>query len=317
VAVAIAREIDQGGGYVTREDLAGYHPRLVPPAQGRFRGLSVYSSTPPGGGVTLLQMLHILDRFPPAVPCSPETVVLMVEAMREAFAERRRTLGDPDFVPIPVDALIGRAWADAAADRIRAGTTRHVVPMAAAGGTTHVSVCDTHGNAVALTHTLGLYSGVMVPGTGVALNSAMDNVDPVPDRPNSIAPGKARLSAMAPTLVLEGGRLRLVNGSPGTNAIATSMFQVIVGVIDHGLDAAEAVAAPRAHCEGGPVFVEGRVTRAVQAALSARGFEVRPLPGNYVASLGRNQLIVVDASGRGTGASDPRRDGGVAAYAPA
>jgi gamma-glutamyltranspeptidase/glutathione hydrolase len=315
LARAIAREIEAGGGYLTAEDLARYEARLVRPVAGRFRGLSVHSSTPPGGGITLLQMLHILDRFPPTAPGEPETYVLMAQAMREAFAERKRTLGDPDFVPIPAEALLGAEWADAAAERIRAGVAAPLVPAAAGGGTTHVSACDTDGNAVALTHTLGLYSGVVVPGTGIALNSAMDNADPVPGRPNSIAPGKARLSAMAPTIVLDDGRLRLVNGSPGTNAIATSVFQVIVGVTDHGLAPAEAVAAPRVHSEGGPVFVEGRIAQAARSALQASGFEVRSLPGNYVASLGRNQLIVIEADGRFTGASDPRRDGGVAAYA--
>ncbi len=317
LARAIARELGRGGGYVTEEDLARYAPRLGPPAQGRFRGLSVHSSTPPGGGVTLLQMLHIVDRFPPGAPEEPASAVLAAQAMREAFAERRRTLGDPEFVAVPVDALLGSAWAEAAVERIKAGAPAPAVLAAAPGGTTHLSTCDADGNAVALTHTLGLYSGVVVPGTGIALNSAMDNVDPVPGRPNSIAPGKARLSAMAPTIALEDGRLRLVVGSPGTNAIATSVFQVIVGVVDHGLRPAEAVAAPRVHCEGGPVFVEGRVGAATRAALRAEGFEVRVLPGNYVPSVGRNQLIVVDADGRLTGASDPRRDGGVAVYSRA
>jgi gamma-glutamyltranspeptidase/glutathione hydrolase len=234
--------------------------------------------------------------------------------MREAFAERRRSLGDPDFVSIPVDRLVGPAWADDAAERIRAGVTAAVAPVGVGDGTTHLSTYDAAGNAVALTHTLGLYSGVIVPGTGIPLNSAMDNTDPVPGRPNSIAPGKARLSAMAPTIVLDDARVRLVNGSPGTNAIATSVFQVIVSVVDGGASPAEAVAAPRVHCEGGPVFVENRISQGAQAALAGRGFEVRPFPGNYVASTGRNQLIVVAPDGRFTGASDPRRDGGVAAY---
>jgi gamma-glutamyltranspeptidase / glutathione hydrolase len=109
--------------------------------------------------------------------------------------------------------------------------------------------------------------------------------------------------------------VRLVNGSPGTNAIATSVFQVLAGVVDLGMSPHEAVAAPRVHCEGGPVFVESRIGRAVRAALAEAGFEVQTFPGNYVAKTGRTQLIAVDRDGRLTGASDPRRDGGVAAYA--
>jgi gamma-glutamyltranspeptidase/glutathione hydrolase len=310
----IAAEIERGGGYVTAADLAAYRVRVGPPVEGRFRGLRVCSSTPPGGGVTLLQMLHVLDRFAPGIPGEPETWVRLACAMRLAFAERMRSVADPEFVPVPVDELLGAEWADTAAERIRASAPLEAAAVPGGDGTTHLSVCDAEGGAVALTHTLGLYSGVVVPGTGIALNSAMDNVDPLPGRPNSIAPGKARLSAMAPTIAFEGERLRLVNGSPGTNAIATSVFQVIAGVVDFGLSPAEAVAAPRVHCEGGPVFAEGRVSRAALAALQDRGFDVRPFPGNYVSSTGRNQLIVVGPGGEPVGASDPRRDGGVAAY---
>lgn len=312
---AIAAELAHGGGYVTADDLRAYRVREGAAVTGRYRRLQVASSTPPGGGVTLIQMLHILDRLPPATAYAPATYVLLAQAMREAFAERMRSLGDPEFVPVPVDELLGAAWADAAVERIRGRRAPAAFATAGGEGTTHLSVCDADGNAVALTHTLGLYSGVMVPGTGIALNSAMDNVDPVPGRPNSIAPGKARLSSMSPTICFEGGRVRLVNGSPGTNAIATSVFQVLAGVVDLGMSPHEAVAAPRVHCEGGPVFVEGRVGRAACAALAAAGFEVQRFPGNYVAKTGRTQLIAVERDGRMTGASDPRRDGGVAAYA--
>ncbi len=314
LAEAIAAELERGGGYVTREDLRGYRVREGDPVVGRFRGRRVVSSTPPGGGITMLQMLQILDRFAAGTPYAPETYVLHAQAMREAFAERARSLGDPEFVSVPTDELLGAGWADAAADRIR--TRRAPAPAEVGGGvgTTHLSTCDAEGNVVALTHTLGMFSGVIVPGTGIPLNSAMDNVDPYPGRPNSIAPGKARLSSMSPTIVFDGDRPCLVNGSPGTNAIATSVFQVIANTLDLEMSPAEAVAAPRVHCEGGPVFVEGRISQATETALVDAGFDIRRVPGNYVAKFGRNQLIVIDRDGRVTGASDPRRDGGVAAY---
>jgi gamma-glutamyltranspeptidase/glutathione hydrolase len=181
-------------------------------------------------------------------------------------------------------------------------------------GTTHVSTCDEEGNAVALTHTLGIFSGVIVPGTGIALNSGMDLFDPVPGGPNSIQPGKARVSGMAPTVVLDGDRPVVVSGAPGTNAIVTSVLQVIVGLVDGGLSPVEAVSAPRVHCEGGPVFVEGRVSRAGKQALADAGFDLRLMPTNYVPGFGRNQLIRIDEHGQFRGASDPRRDGGIAAY---
>lgn len=316
LAELIAAELARGGGSVTLDDLRGYRVRVVAPLEGRFRGLTVLSSTPPGGGVTMLQMLHVLDRFAPLSPGSPDACVLRASAMREAFAARHRAVADPEFVPVPVDELLSATWADGAAARIRESAPLPTAALASPAGTTHLSVADADGNAVALTHTLGMYSGVIVPGTGIPLNSAMDNAEPLPGRPNSIAPGKARLSAMSPTVVLDQGRLRMVTGSPGTNAIATCVFQVLANAIDGGMTPAEAVAAPRVHAEGGPVFVEGRIGRAAQDALRARGFDVRVFPGNYVSSTGRNQLIVVGPDGAMTGASDPRRDGGVALASP-
>ena len=119
---------------------------------------------------------------------------------------------------------------------------------------------------------------------------------------------------MAPTIVFDGQRPVLVTGSPGTNAIVTSVVQTIANVIDGELTALEAVAAPRVHCEGGPVFVESRVSQAARRALTDAGFELRGMPQNYSPSFGRNQLIIIDADGAFHGASDPRRDGGVAAY---
>ncbi len=314
IARQIAAELERGGGHVTLDDLRTYRVRESAPLAGQFRGRRVLTSTPPGGGITLLQALHILERFPAQRPYTPEAAVLLAAAMREAFAERARSVADPEFYPVPVAELLAPEWAQAAADRIRAGAELPVGAPAGGAGTTHLSVYDAEGNAVAMTHTLGMYSGVIVPGTGIPLNSALDHADPIPGRPNSIAPGKARLSAMAPTLVFEGERLRYVNGSPGTNAIVTSMLQVLVGVIDMGCSPHEAVAMPRVHCEGGPVFVEGRISRRARAALQGRGFEVRPFTGNYVPSTGRNQLIAIAPDGTFVGASDPRRDGGVAAY---
>jgi gamma-glutamyltranspeptidase/glutathione hydrolase len=142
----------------------------------------------------------------------------------------------------------------------------------------------------------------------------MDLFDPIPGNPNSIAPGKARVSGMAPTIVFEGDQPRLVSGSPGTNAIVTSVVQVIAAAIDWNFSPVEAVSAPRVHCEGGPVFTEARISQATLDALRAAGFDLRRMPQNYAAGFGRNQLIAIDAHGNLKGASDPRRDGGVAAY---
>jgi gamma-glutamyltranspeptidase/glutathione hydrolase len=308
VASAIAAEIERGDGYVTLSDLADYRVRIAPPVRSRFRGFEVCTSVPPGGGVTVAQALNVLDRLPKL------DVAMLAGTLHEAMAERIASVGDPEFVEVPLDRLLSAEWAHEAAARVLARQRAVATPALSTAGTTHLSTYDADGNAVALTHTLGVYSGVIVPGTGVALNSAMDSVDPEPGRPSSVAPGKARASGMSPTLVLRDGRVRMVVGSPGTNAIMTAVAQVIANVVARGMSPHEAVAAPRVHNEGGPLFVEGRISRRDREMLESAGFDVRPTTGNYVPSFGRVQLIVVDDEGRFIGASDPRRDGGVAAY---
>jgi gamma-glutamyltranspeptidase / glutathione hydrolase len=314
IARCIADEVARGGGYVTLEDLNAYGVRLSEPIEGRFRGLRVCSAAPPASGIACVQMLQVLDRFPPLEPEQPETYVLLASAMREAFAARAQSVADPDFLHVPIAELVSEGWTDVAVGRIRKGVASPAVASVSSDGTTHVSTYDADGNAVALTHTLGVFSGVIVPGTGIALNSGMDLFDPIPGGPNSIQPGKARVSGMAPTIAFDGRRPAIVSGAPGTNAIVTSVVQVIVSVVDGKLSPVEAVSAPRVHCEGGPVFVEGRVGRAARRALEEAGFDLRPMPINYGPGFGRNQLIAIDVQGRFRGASDPRRDGGVAAY---
>ena len=314
LATRIARELERGGGYVTLDDLRRYGTRLSEPVAGTFRGLRVHSAAPPASGIGCIQMLQVLDQFAPLEPETPRTYVLLASAMREAFAARLQSVADPDFVAVPVAELVSPDWARAAAERVKAGVVSKEVASVGGEGTTHVSTYDADGNAVALTHTLGIFSGVIVPGTGIALNSGMDLFDPIPGGPNSIRPGKARVSGMAPTIVFDGWRPTIVSGAPGTNAIVTSVVQVIVGLVDGKLNPVEAVSAPRVHCEGGPVFVEGRVSRAARQALVHAGFDLREMPTNYAPGMGRNQVIQIDARGQFRGASDPRRDGGVAAY---
>jgi len=310
----VAEELARGNGYVTADDLRGYDVRRSDSIAGSFRGLKVYSAAPPASGITCVQMLQVLDQFEPLVPEAPHSYVLLASAMHEAFAARLAAVADPDFVNVPIADLTSRAWAEAAAARIKGGAMAPALAGVGGEGTTHVSTYDADGNAVALTHTLGIFSGVIVPATGIALNSGMDLFDPIPGSPNSIERGKARVSGMAPTVVFDGRRPTIVSGAPGTNAIVTSVLQVIVGLVDGKLTPVEAVSAPRVHCEGGPVFVEGRVSRAGREALGEAGFDLRLMPTNYVPGFGRNQAISIDTRGNFRGASDPRRDGGIAAY---
>lgn len=316
LAERIMADLEAHGALVTAEDLAGYRPRLEEPLVGSYRGYSVVTNRPPGGGITLLQILSILESFPigQMEQSGADHADLLVRTMQQAFADRNGFVGDPEFVPVELDRLLSPAHIAGMRARVEAG-----VPAGGAAesapGTTHLSVCDEAGNCVAITHTLASGSGVVTPGLGFQYNNASDHCDPVPGRPNSIAPGKARLSAMAPTMVLRDGRPLLILGSPGSNAIVNAVAQVIMNVVDFGMTPVEAVSAPRLHCEGGPVTLEARFLPGVAAELQRRGHEVRVRPRSYDTLQGRVQLIRVDEGGRFTGASDPRRDGGVAAYA--
>ena len=169
--------------------------------------------------------------------------------MKRATIDKDRHVGDPRFVEVPLERLLDKAYAREQAAAIEAGEIARV-PRYGDGGresqnTTHISVVDEYGNAVSLTHSLGMPSGVITEGLGFMYNGCMSVFDPRPGRVGSIAPGKARFSAMAPTMVFEGDDLRLIVGAPGGTFITMGLLQVILNVIDFGMSAAEAVAAPR------------------------------------------------------------------------
>lgn len=329
----IAEDMEAHGALFTREDLAGYRVGLSRPLRGDYRGWQVAVPPPPAGGVTLLQMLNLLERFDLAGMGhnSAEYLDLLIRVMRLGAAERQAKLGDPAFAEVPVAEMVDNQWAAAKAEEIRAavaaGAARVTAPGGGGdgggtaqpdgvrppfGGTTHLTVADRDGNAVAVTHTLGMGSGVITPGLGFQYNNAMAGFDPEPGKANSVAPGKARISAMTPTMALRGGRPALVLGSPGANAIVNAVVQVLVNTIDFGHRPVEAVSAPRIHCEGGPVSLEARFLRATAAELARRGHAVKQGAIGYDTLQGRVQLAVAEGEGGWRGASDPRRDGGIA-----
>ena len=261
-------------------------------------------------------MFNILAHFDPAAigHNSPAYLDVLARTMQLAASERRAKLGDPAFVDVPLDQMLDADWAAAAAADIRAGNSPAPAGPPADPGTTHLTVVDDAGNALALTHTLGMGSGVITPGLGFQYNNAVGGFDPEPDRPNSLAAGKSRISAMSPTLVMRDGRPYLVLGSPGSNAIVNAIVQTVVNAVDLGLPPLAAVSAPRIHAEGGPVSLETRFLRSTAAALAAAGHDVVHGAVGYDTLQGRVQLAVAGADGW-RGASDPRRDGGIAARA--
>ncbi|GIW51606.1 MAG: gamma-glutamyltransferase [Gemmatimonadales bacterium] len=331
IADLIVAEMERGGGIISKEDLAGYRPIWRDPVVIRYRGHTIYSMPPSSsGGVTLAEILNILEGYDPLPPFgAAESVHLKAEAMRRAFIDRNRYLGDPAFVSMPLDRLLSKEYAATLRSDIdpqKASKTPAFVSSGSEGtNTTHYSIVDSRGNAVSVTTTINSSygSGVTVTGAGFLLNNEMDDFAAAPGRPNqyglvqgeanAIAPGKRMLSAMTPSIVLDPqGRLRMVLGTPGGPTIITSVAQVILNVIDHGMTLAEAVAAPRIHHQAWPdqIFYErGGLSDAVVETLRSWGHTVEERSG-YSGDI----AAIEWRGGRWIGVADPRRGGGAAGY---
>jgi gamma-glutamyltranspeptidase / glutathione hydrolase len=330
LAEAIAAGARGAGGVLTVADLAACRPLWRKPVHGSYRGVEVWSTPPPSsGGVLLVEMLNILSGRDLAAAGwgGIEAWRNQAGAMRLAFADRARWFGDPDFFSVPVERLTSTGYADtqrARLDTVFAGSSPAGAP-AESRHTTHLSVIDGAGNVVAATLTINLSfgSGVVAPGTGVILNDEMDDFSAQPGasnyfglvggEANAIAPGKRPLSSMTPTIVLREGRPWLVLGSPGGSRIITAVLQVLVNVIDFGLDLETAVRAPRIHQQWSPPETGCEplaVAPEVAAGLRARGLTLKPR-----GDVGNVQAILVDPrTGERTGVSDPRGIGEPAGY---
>ncbi|HWP36787.1 MAG TPA: gamma-glutamyltransferase [Gemmatimonadales bacterium] len=264
----IAAHMRKYGGLITEEDLAQYQAVEQPPIHGTYRGYDVYSMSPPSsGGVALVQMLNILEGYDlkQIGHNSAMYLHLLAETMRRAFADRARYLGDPEFNPgMPIPRLISKDYAKELRERIdwfRASPSdpEAITAEPESEHTTHLSVVDSAGNAVSLTYTLegGYGARIVVEGAGFLLNNEMGDFNPVPGRtdttgligtaPNLVAPGKRMLSSMTPTIVAKDGKPVLVIGSPGGRTIINTVLQVVLNVVDHGMNVAQAVEAGRIH----------------------------------------------------------------------
>jgi gamma-glutamyltranspeptidase/glutathione hydrolase len=282
---------------------------VTEPLRGTYRGLSIAAAGPPAGGLTLLQMLNCLEGYDLRALGWPSTEAahLLVEAMSWAVADRELHVADPRFIEIPTGALADKTYAARAREIVASGARAHD-----RSDTTQVCVVDDAGMAVSLTHTLGSASGVVTPGLGFGFNDYMNCFDPRPGHPNSVRPGKTRVTMMTPTMVFDAGRLRVCIGAPGGTKIVTGILQVLVNAIDHGMSPVEAVSAPRIDFQGDIVQAEARVPSAVCEGLAGLGYQVNRRTLNYDSYFARPQLIVADTDGRLRGASDPRKDGGEA-----
>ncbi|MGB8399308.1 gamma-glutamyltransferase [Bradyrhizobium sp.] len=329
VAEKLARAVSDAGGIMTPEDLKSYRAVIRTPVRGSYRGYDIVSMPQPSsGGIVLLEILNILEGFAMAdmKQGSAGSLHVMIEAMKRAYADRARYLGDPAFVDAPTVALIAKDYAArqrASIDPARATPADALVaaPPREGSNTTHYSVVDSRGNAVSNTYTLNFPYGVglVAEGTGVLLNNELDDFTAAPGASNAFGlvgfeanlpgPGKRPLSSMSPTIVLKDGKPVLVTGSPGGSRIISAVTQVIVDVIDYRMDIAAAVAAPRVHHQWLPdqARVERGFPEEVLSELKAMGHQV-------VEPLGQTSVNSISVTPSGLlGAPDPRTRGAEAA----
>lgn len=311
----ISSDLDANGAFVTREDLAGYRPVLEPPIRVDYRGFEIASSAVPGGGLLTLQVLKILEQFDISAMGhnSPDHAFTVAAALAWVGVTRGNHLTDPTFADDdPTEEILSDTRIDDIANRIRRSELPDRRALNMPGYTTHLSVMDEMGNCVSVTQTLTTCSGVVIPGTGFTWNDCVALMDPIPGRPNSYEPGKARASAISPTVVLRDGEPWMVVGAPGGWSVSSAVSQAISNVVDFAMSTVEAVSAPRWHSEGTPSYTELRTPRKTVDAVRSRGMEVVHSDHNYEPAFGNVQLAM-RAAGVFRGGSDPRRSSGAVA----
>ena len=325
----IVKQMEENGGLITKEDLANYQPSIRKPVHGTYRGYDIFSMCPPSsGGTHIVQILNILEGFDIGYMGhnSAETIHLMAEAMARAYADRAEYLGDTDFIEVPMKGLTSKAYAEklrsqihryeaSDSSKIRAGNA----PGYESDETTHFSIVDKYGNAVANTYTINFSfgSGIVVEGAGFLLNNEMDDFSAKPGVPNAyglvggdanaVEPNKRMLSSMSPTIVTKDGNVFLVTGSPGGSRIITTTLQVIMNVVDHKMNIQEAVNAPKIHHQWLPdeIRIEKGISLDTIKLLTEKGHHV-----SLKGPMGAASSVMVDQdTGLFYGASDPRRQG--------
>mgnify|MGYP003742233293 CR=1 FL=1 len=320
----LVKAVNEAGGIMSLQDLTNYEAIAREPVKGNYRGYEIVSMPPPSsGGIHIIQILNILEGYPlkDYGQNSAQTIHLMAEAMQLAYADRAEYLGDSDFIDVPASGLTSQAYADKLRTLIDpnkatpASTIKANNPLPyESDQTTHFSVVDKDGNAVANTYTLNFSygTGLVAEGTGILLNNEMDDFSAKPGVPNgygllggdanAVEANKRPLSSMSPTLVFKDNKPYIVTGSPGGSRIITTVTQVISNVIDHDMNIAEATHAPRIHDQWLPdeIRIEKALNIDTVRKLESMGHKVSPQ-----ATMGSTQSIMVTPDGV-YGSSDPR-----------
>lgn len=312
IAREIVADMEANGGLLSQADLTGCSTETTSPLWADYRGHRVATNQPPGGGLMIVIMLNILENFDLAAMGhnSPEYIATVSEAMKIATVDKDTRMGDPRFFDIPLEELTSKDYGREMAERIRSGE-KTVVPRMTGGGyeskeTTHICVADANGNSVSMTHSLGSSSGVVTDGLGFMYNNCMMVFDPRPGHVGSLAPGKARFSALSPSIVFKNGKPMLLVGAPGGTTITMGNLQAILNVIDFGMTAHEAVSAPRFTTTSDTIEVTNRILRSTEAALQAMGYPTKRHPQSYMSPLVHAVRLI---DGQLDGGADPAGDG--------
>lgn len=324
IAKKISQSVQQAGGLITLDDMKNYHAVERQAVQGDYRGYQVLSMPPPSsGGIHIVQILNMLENHPLSEygHNSAQTIHVMSESMRRAYADRALYLGDSDFVDVPVEALTSKAYAKQLSEQIDLNKATDSQTISAgkvapyeSNQTTHFSIVDRWGNAVSNTYTLNFSygMGLVAEGTGILLNNEMDDFSSKPGEPNgygliggeanAIEANKRPLSSMSPTILLKDNKPYLVTGTPGGSRIITTTLQVILNVVDHDMNIAQATAAPRIHHQWLPDYIryEQGISIDTIRLLEAKGHSLK-----QQATMGSTQTIMPSENGI-YGASDPR-----------
>jgi len=341
LADAIVAEMERGGGILTARDLAAYEPRVWDrPLTGTYRDYQILTVPEATGGITVLQIMNLLEGFDLSSAADPHALHILLEALRIAFRDRLAVIEDPAFAPVPFVGLASKAFAaerrrcimiDRARDDLSPGDpwpfdnatapeqprSETVTWRGTDRDTTHICAVDDRRTAVSLTQSIidPFGSGVVAPGTGILLNSAMHNFNPLPNQPGSIAPWKRSAHNGAPTIVLRpDGRAFLAIGGAGGTKVITGIVQVLVNLIDRSMNLQDAIAAPRVHNEGWGSEIDGRIPPQIIARLRAMGHETAVVQSRYaLPAFSRINGIMVDDAGALASGVDIFTDAGAAA----
>jgi len=311
IAAEIAADMRTHQALLTIDDLREFKTETPDPLWGSFAGYDIATNQPPGGGAMVLEMLNILSNFDLKAMKhnSVEYIQTVAEAMKIATVDKDQHMGDPRFTDIPLVNLLSEDYARSMADKIKSGEKTHV-PRLNRGAdnkdTTHVCTVDEHGNCVSMTHSLGNPSGVVTEGLGFMYNGCMNVFDPRPGRVDSLAPGKSRFTAMSPTIVFKDKKPFLVIGAPGGTYITMGILQGILNVLVFGMNAQEAVSAPRFCVTSDVIDITNRIPKFTEAGLQALDYTTRRTHLSYHFS-GVHAIRLTDEGW--DGGADPGRDG--------